>query len=94
VAVCRIFAKRGTCAHPRGRTAQLKSDRGQRAAVRNYVAALDLIGERLAAGALELTPGLLKELHATTMRGLGRQRDEHFKPHHEGEWRDGIARVG
>jgi cell filamentation protein, protein adenylyltransferase len=59
----------------------------------NYVAALDLIDERLAAGALELTPGFLKGLHATTMRGLGRDGDQHFKPHHEGEWRDGSALV-
>lgn len=59
----------------------------------NYVAALDLIDERLDAGALELTPGFLKKLHGTAMRGLGREDDPHFKPHHEGEWRDGKAVV-
>ncbi|HZV75380.1 MAG TPA: Fic family protein [Conexibacter sp.] len=59
----------------------------------DYVEALDLIDERLDAGALELTPGLLKDLHRVATRGLGRDDDPHFKPHHEGEWRDGIALV-
>lgn len=59
----------------------------------NYVAALDLIDDRLASGSLELTPAFLKELHGTTMEGLGREDDDHFKPHHEGEWRDGTALV-
>lgn len=59
----------------------------------NYVAALDLIDERLDAGALELTSSFLKTLPGTAMRGLGREYDPHFKPHHEGEWRDGNAVV-
>lgn len=59
----------------------------------NYVAALDLLDARLDAGGLEPTEELLKELHATTTAGLGREDDPHFKPHHEGEWRDGIAVV-
>lgn len=59
----------------------------------NYVAALDLIDAKVAAGELTLSPDFLKELHATAMRGLGREDDPHFKPHHEGEWRDGIAYV-
>jgi cell filamentation protein, protein adenylyltransferase len=59
----------------------------------NYVAALDLIDERVDHGGLELTPGFLKELHGVTTRGLGREDDPHFKPHHEGEWRDGVAVV-
>lgn len=59
----------------------------------NYVAALDLIDERQEAGALHLTPDFLEELHGTTTRGLGRDDDPHFKPRHEGEWRDGIAVV-
>lgn len=57
----------------------------------NYVAALDLIDERQEAGPLQLTPDFLEELHGTATRGLG--RDPHFKPHHEGEWRDGISVV-
>jgi Fic family protein len=59
----------------------------------NYVNALDLIDERVDSGTMELTPEFLKELHGATTKGLGREDDPHFKPHHEGEWRDGIARV-
>jgi Fic family protein len=59
----------------------------------NYVNALDLIDERVDAGTLELTPEFLKELHGVTTKGLGREDDPHFRPHHEGEWRDGIALV-
>jgi Fic family protein len=58
----------------------------------NYVSALDLIDARLADGKLEITPAFLKQLQGTTMKGLGRD-DDHFKPHHEGEWRDGTAMV-
>ncbi len=59
----------------------------------NYVAALDLIDRRIDARDLELTPGFLLELHGTATRGLGRDDDPHFKPHHQGEWRDGKAVV-
>jgi Fic family protein len=59
----------------------------------NYVDALDLLDRRLDADDLELTPALLRDLHRATTRGLGRAGDPHFKPGHEGEWRDGIAVV-
>jgi Fic family protein len=59
----------------------------------NYVAALDLIDERLASGTLELDADFLKQLHSAAMAGLGREDDSHFKPHHEGQWRDGEAVV-
>ncbi len=59
----------------------------------NYVAALDLIDANLDRAATVLTPGFLKELHGATTSGLGRTQDPHFKPHHEGEWRDGVALV-
>jgi Fic family protein len=59
----------------------------------NYVGALDLIDQRVDDGTLELTPEFLKELHGVTTKGLGREDDPHFKPHHEGEWRDGTAVV-
>ena len=59
----------------------------------NYVGALDLIDERVDDGTLELTPEFLKELHGVTTKSLGREDDPHFKPHHEGEWRDGVALV-
>jgi Fic family protein len=57
----------------------------------NYVNALDLIDARVDSGTLELTPEFLRELHGVTTKGLGREDDPHFKPHHEGEWRDGVA---
>ena len=59
----------------------------------NYVAALDLIDECLASGTLELDAAFLKKLHGAATAGLGREDDPHFKPHHEGEWRDGEAVV-
>jgi Fic family protein len=59
----------------------------------NYVRALDLIDAHLDSGSLELTAGFLKELHGTVTQGLGRDDDPHFKPRHEGEWRDGVAIV-
>ena len=59
----------------------------------NYVNALDLIDRRLDAGELVPDADFLKELHGTAMAGLGREDDPHFKPHHEGRWRDGSALV-
>jgi Fic family protein len=59
----------------------------------NYVEALDLLDRRLARGELSLVPELLLELHGALTRGLGRDDDPHFKPHHEGAWRDGRAVV-
>ncbi|MDX6672043.1 MAG: hypothetical protein QOI91_2406 [Solirubrobacteraceae bacterium] len=59
----------------------------------NYVEALDLIDTRVADDTLVLTPDFLKELHGTAMHRLGREEDPHFKPRHEGQWRDGVAVV-
>jgi Fic family protein len=59
----------------------------------NYVAALDLIDECLASGTQELDADFLKQLHGAATAGLGREDDPHFKPHHEGQWRDGEAVV-
>ena len=59
----------------------------------NYVNALDLIDKRRDEGNLDLTTDFLKELHGVATQGLGRDDDPHFKPHHEGEWRDGTAVV-
>lgn len=72
---------------------ELAPDTRARIELVNYVAALDLIDERLSAGTLELTPELIKELHGATTNGLGREDDPHFQPRHEGEWRDGVAVV-
>lgn len=59
----------------------------------NYVAALDFIDERKAAGGIAYTPTFVKELHGVLSRGLGRP-GARFEPHHEGEWRDGQVAVG
>jgi Fic family protein len=72
---------------------QLAPDTRAKLELINYVDALDLIDRRLEDGALALTPAFLKELHGTAMRDLGRDDDPHFKPHNEGEWRDGRALV-
>jgi Fic family protein len=66
---------------------ELAADTRAKLELINYVAALDYIDERLEAGS-ELTADLLKDLHGVATRGLGREDDPHFKPHHEGEWRD------
>lgn len=58
----------------------------------NYVDALDFIDGLYDAGKLDISPDFLKELHRETTKGLGTD-DGHFKPHHEGEWRDGQALV-
>jgi Fic family protein len=72
---------------------QLSPDSTAKIELVNYVDALDLIDSRLDRDGLDLTVELLKELHATITRGLGREDDPHFKPRHEGEWRDGTAVV-
>jgi Fic family protein len=72
---------------------QLAADSRAKIELVNYVEALGLIDQLLDAGALDLTPTFLKDLHGTITRGLGREDDPHFKPRHEGEWRDGSAVV-
>lgn len=77
------------------RAARGELDANSRAKIElvNYVDALDLIDRRIDQRALELTPDFLKELHGVATRGLGRETDPHFKPRHEGAWRDGVAVV-
>lgn len=58
----------------------------------NYVKALEFIEDAAAEGTIVYTPECLKTVHGVMSRGLGRE-DRPFKPHHEGNWRDGIARV-
>ncbi|HXR60890.1 MAG TPA: Fic family protein [Solirubrobacterales bacterium] len=72
---------------------QLEADSRAKIELVNYVEALELIDAKLDAGELELTADFLCELHRTTTRGLGREDYPQFKPHHEGEWRDGDAIV-
>lgn len=59
----------------------------------NYVAALDYIDESYQSGEIEYSPDFLKRLHGVLTKGLGRE-EARFKPHHEGEWRDGVVAVG
>ena len=72
---------------------QLPPDTHAKIELVNYVGALDLIDQRLADGSLEMTAAFLKDVHKAITQGLGREDDPHFKPHHEGEWRDGEALV-
>lgn len=72
---------------------QLSADSRAKIELVNYVNALDLIDQRLDSGRLEMGTAFLRELHGTVTAGLGREEDPHFKPHHEGEWRDGVAVV-
>jgi Fic family protein len=72
---------------------ELEPDTRAKVELVNYVEALDLIDALLDGDDLELSSDFLKRLHATTTRSLGREEDDHFKPHHEGEWRDGTAVV-
>lgn len=71
---------------------QLAPDTRAKIELVNHVQALDLIDRHLGSSSLELSPSFLLDLHATTMRGLGRD-DARFKAHHEGAWRDGRAVV-
>lgn len=57
----------------------------------NYVQAIDLVDARIASDSKIMDPSFIKELHGVLMKGLGREGDPHFKPHHEGDWRDGYV---
>jgi Fic family protein len=72
---------------------ELPSDTRAKIELINYVEALDRIDRRLAGPDFELTTDFLLELHKATKRDMGRQDDSHFKPRHEGRWRDGRAVV-
>lgn len=76
------------------RAARGELDRETRAEIElvNYVDALDLLDSLLAEDGLQLTEELFKRVHYEATKGLGTP-DGPFKPHHEGEWRDGEAGV-
>jgi Fic family protein len=59
----------------------------------NYVEALHYLDELADGGGIEITPETVLALHEKTTEGLGSEESAHFKPRHEGAWRDGIARV-
>lgn len=72
---------------------ELAADTKAKIELVNYVEALAFLDRRAAEGDLELTPELIKKLHGITTKDLGSPDSEHFKPRHEGEWRDGRAFV-
>ena len=76
------------------RAARGELDRDTRAEIElvNYVDALNELDRRFEADGLVLNEDLFKTIHYETTKGLG-TADGHFKPHHEGEWRDGEAGV-
>lgn len=76
------------------RAARGELDRRTRAEIElvNYVDALDLLARLTAEDDLGLTEELFKRVHYEATKGLGIP-DGPFKPHHEGEWRDGEAGV-
>lgn len=59
----------------------------------NYVEALHYLDEQSERGGIEITPETVLELHKRTTVGLGSEESAHFKPRHEGAWRDGVALV-
>lgn len=72
---------------------ELEEDNRAKVELVNYVEALDLIDRAVDTRELRLDPAFLLELHGILTRGLGREEDPHFKPKHEGAWRDGRALV-
>lgn len=71
----------------------LEADTRAKIELINYVDALDFLDARIEADDLMVTPAFLLELHRVATRGLGAEDSAHFKPHHEGDWRDGVALV-
>jgi Fic family protein len=59
----------------------------------NYVEALRYLDELSGLGGIEITPDTILALHEKTTHGLGSEASAHFKPRHEGAWRDGVAQV-
>lgn len=59
----------------------------------NYVEALRYLDQLAGEGGIEITPETILTLHKRATEGLGAEESAHFKPHHEGAWRDGIAQV-
>jgi Fic family protein len=59
----------------------------------NYVEALRYLDELAEQGGIEVTPETILTLHERATEGLGSEESAHFKPRHEGAWRDGIAQV-
>jgi Fic family protein len=76
------------------RAARGELDRTTKAEIElvNYVDALSELDRRLEADGLGFDEELFKAIHYEATKGLGTEEGP-FKPHHEGEWRDGEAGV-
>jgi cell filamentation protein, protein adenylyltransferase len=76
------------------RAARGELDRTTKAEIElvNYVDALNELDRRLDADGLTFDEELFKAIHYEATKGLGAEEGP-FKPHHEGEWRDGEAGV-
>jgi Fic family protein len=76
------------------RAARGELDRTTKAEIElvNYVDALNELDRRLEADGLAFDEDLFKAIHYEATKGLGTEEGP-FKPHHEGEWRDGEAGV-
>jgi Fic family protein len=72
---------------------ELEADDKARLELVNYVRALDFIAAAQTRNEIEYSPEFVKRLHGVLTKGLGRP-ESRFKPHHEGEWRDGGVAVG
>lgn len=76
------------------RAARGELDRTTKAEIElvNYVDAINQLDRRFEADGLTFDEDLFKAIHYEATKGLGTDADP-FKPHHEGEWRDGEAGV-
>jgi Fic family protein len=70
---------------------ELDSDTKAKIELVDYVDALRFLDRLAESGGIEITPDFLLALHGKATDGLGSEGSPHFKPHHEGAWRDGRA---
>lgn len=59
----------------------------------DYVEALRYLDRLADRDRIEITPETILALHEKTTKGIGSEESPHFKPRHEGAWRDGVAQV-
>jgi Fic family protein len=71
----------------------LEADTHAKIELINYVETLAWLDRRHVTGEIEYSEAFLLEMHGLLTKGLGREDDDHFKPHHEGAYRDGEAFV-